>query len=180
MSRLALVAAVLCALALFGCGKKDETTVSAPGGTVTVNKQGTEVAATGEKGTTEVKGGDSGVTMKHTGAEGTTTAATGSKADMSEMGLATYPGATVEDAGGAQAAIDTPQGKQYTMALITTDSVDKVVEFYKKELQSASAMTMPDGGTISGKTKGGDDAVVVVAKDEAKTKIGINVTKKKQ
>lgn len=180
MSRLALVAAVLCILALPGCGRKDETTITTPDGSVTVNKAGTEVVAKDQTGTTEVKGTNEGATVTHTGAEGTTTANTGNKADMSEMGVAAYPGATVDSGGNAQAAIDTPQGKQFTMALVTTDSIDKVVEFYKKEIGSAAVITMPDGGTITGKTKSGDDVVVVVGKDGAKTKIGINVTKQKK
>ena len=98
---------------------------------------------------------------------------------MSGLAVSRYPGSTVDEGGSAQVAVDTPQGKQWTLSLKTPDSLDKVTDFYKKEIDASGSFSTTDAATLTGKTKDGDAAAVILSRESDGTKILITVTKKK-
>ncbi len=71
----------------------------------------------------------------------------GKDIDTSELSLAIYPGATKE---GGQ-VVTTDQGKQLNFSFTTTDSFEKVADFYKGKYPDAniSDIKMPEGRLLN-------------------------------
>lgn len=89
-----------------------------------------------------------------------------------------YPGSKVQ----ASVAAAQQQGGGTYAGLETTDSTDKVAAWYKTEVVAKgwtiSTNLEVDGGLMIGATKDTRELVITVSKDEAKTTIGLMVTKK--
>jgi hypothetical protein len=94
-------------------------------------------------------------------------------ATVIDTGVPTYPGATPV-AGGAEVS-GAEMGGVKVQQYVTSDSVDKVVSFYKDKLGS-QATVMQSGNSAVVKAAGSNGVVTVtitVDKDSGKTKIGI-------
>lgn len=126
-----LVALLIGAFVLTGCGGSKRTVTTADG-SVTVTEEGKNGSSI------ESKGGDSKATAS-------TEKPTVTEA---ELGIPVYPGATAEVTSTYEGS---EGGKTQTMRqhlLTTPDSFDEVVAFYKsrlKDVESQSVTTVPDG-----------------------------------
>jgi hypothetical protein len=79
----------------------------------------------------------------------------------SDLGVDPYPGAT-NGHGGSK--MDTPSGSLTTSILLTSDSKDKVVTFYKDKLGSAaSVFNLPTGAMISAKKPNHESVMITVS-----------------
>lgn len=169
---------------LVGCGarNKEKVVIHTPEGTVTSTTRGSD------DGTTTVKGPNGEATVTKEGdqttavikdAEGNITNIKSGKAvDFAEAGIKQYPGSTVVN-GDSIGKVEMPQGTTWAMALETSDSPGEVVDWYAKELKSPITTKAPEGGSVMGTNAAGAQSIVMVSKEDGKTKIGISVTKQK-
>ncbi len=130
-------------------------------------------AATGGKVSVDAGSGD--VTVKTD--EGTWSTSDKLPADFPND-VPLYPGATVQ----GSVASAQQQGGGYYAGLETTDSINKVVSWYKAEV-AASGWTVStnlevDGGLMLGGTKDTRELVVTISKQDNKVAIGLVVTQK--
>jgi hypothetical protein len=182
---LALAVAALIVLSvsalLSGCSRP--TVPVAPGVQVTPNGDKTTVTTRDEEGgkmtvQSEKRGPDGGKVTINTG-KGTTTAETGKDVVTEEkVGVAFYPGATVET-GGNWSASGESTGAMSMVALITTDPFDKVAKFYKDKYSKGNTVVeqpnqliiMMKSGENAGKT-----IMVAPSDDKTSTKVQITAT----
>lgn len=130
-------------------------------------------AATG--GTVNVDSNGDDVTVK-------TDQGTWSTSDKLPAGFPTdvplYPGATVQ---GSVAAAQQQGGGNY-VGLETTDSIDKVMNWYKAEVVAkgwkVSTNLEVDGGLMIAGSKDTSDLVVTISKQDGKIAIGLVVSQK--
>lgn len=156
--------ALAAAICTSGCGKRQQTYVT-PGGNVTV------------------KTGGGQQTTEYQTKEGTAKVTTGQKGPITEaeLGVPVYPGATVETTVQAQ-GMPSAGGKSVEVHnLSTTDSFDKVAEFYKSKLKKAqSNIVQGQGGqnmAMFTMEQGKTSIMVHVMADKDAGKTTINVTK---
>jgi len=150
------ICALLALVATAGCGGKK--TVSAGGTTVTTSDD------------------DKTTTISASG--GSMTVGSGA-VDASKAGAPLYPGATQED--GGSMTLTTGEGTNSTTVLKSTDSFDKVYDFYKAQMPSGSEkLKMISGGSSTAMFQVGDNdaketvLVTISAKDGDPTSISIN------
>ncbi|HEY1498446.1 MAG TPA: zinc-ribbon domain-containing protein [Acidobacteriaceae bacterium] len=92
----------------------------------------------------------------------------------SDLGTDIYPGATQQQGG---VRVSTPNGTAITAAYVTSDSMDKVIDFYKGKLGSGASIYQSDKSavlTLASEDKK-DSVMVTISNEDAdgKTKIGI-------
>jgi hypothetical protein len=136
---LLLSLAILALLA--GCGSGDTKVVVTPdGSTMTQKGDGKTVIETKND-----KGESLRMETTTDGTVGTYSDSAGNKietgGDHSEkLGVAIYPGAKLDDTAPGMSA-ETPEGTMYSAKYLTGDAIEKVIEFYKKELASRKPKT---------------------------------------
>lgn len=178
---LALVALATGFVALAGCSKQVKETAEAV--RVAQDAKDGNFTVKGEKGE-EVKvetgktGQDSG-SMTVTNEKGETTKTEYGKDTVkeSDVGIAFYPGATVETGVKATQAGD-KQGTGATVSLLTSDSVDQVGKFYKDKYgKGNTVIEQPDSVMIT--IKAGENAgkMIMIAAKEGQTQIVIHSMK---
>ena len=178
-----LSAAALCCLviSLGGCPKP---AIPLPGGgSVTPGGEKTTLTTKGEDGKSvtvesEKQGGKEGKVTVTTG-EGTTTAEVGKdKVSEKDIGVAFYPGATV-DAGVSVNATGGKGGKASTVTMATSDPLDKVTSFYKDKYGKGNTV-VEQGGTLMISIRSGEGAgkmiMVAPSEDKSGTKIIIHAS----
>jgi hypothetical protein len=84
------------------------------------------------------------------------------KVTASDLGVDIYPGSTQQQ---GAVRVTTPNGSAVTAAYITSDSMDKVVDFYKGKLGSGASVYQSD-----------KSAVLTLASDDKKTSVMITVS----
>jgi len=150
MRRILILCLAACLAA--GCAHKQTITTSQGGATVTTNQGNNTVTVTTKEGSTTY----------------------GTAVDPAKTGLPIYPGATKNEGGisGAGAA-----GSGETVALSTTDSFDKVYEWYKAHMPAGSEtmhMTADSGSVATfqiGKQTDKEQRSVMITTDKDKTSI---------
>jgi|HubBroStandDraft_6_1064221.scaffolds.fasta_scaffold533519_2 hypothetical protein len=111
----------------------------------------------------------------------TGTITTGKSANLSaaDLGVAPYPGAISTNDGSMN--MKTPTGSMVTSVFTSTDSSDKVVDFYKEKLGDQASIVQTGNGTmLSAGERDKDSVMVTVTPQGNLTKIAIiHVTQKK-
>jgi hypothetical protein len=94
-------------------------------------------------------------------------ASTGTPLDLA--GVPTYPGATQA---GSAVSPESAGATHFSVLLNTSDSVDKVVAYYKEKLgfQSSSKSEMTQ---LVGRTKQGADVLIFITPDQGQTQISV-------
>lgn len=92
-----------------------------------------------------------------------------------ELGTDVYPGAT---GGKGGLKMDLPTGSMVTGIFVTSDSKDKVVDFYKGKLGSEASVMDSDNSAVISLAKGQQESVIVTvtgnsSSDGGKTRISI-------
>jgi hypothetical protein len=178
-SRGVLIGVVALCLTVVGCGKVRQAaevarvTRAAQDGKFTVrDEKGQEIEVESKQ-----EGDDAGK-MTVTTKEGTTTTEFGAKAvSEKDVGVAFYPGATVESGGTATSTGGAGAGTWSAVSLVTSDSFADVAKFYKDKYakgntvieQPRHLMITIDSGENSGKV-----IMVMPDDDTGKTRIGIH------
>ena len=149
MSKMAAILAVLLciAVAVSGCGRPQQT-YTTPDGKVTTTKTGPN------SGKVEFQGKEGKVTVETNQGQTVTEA---------DLGVPVYPGVTVLSTN----KMDMNGGKMEQYSLSTTDSVDKVAEFYKSNLKNVV-------NSSSGSSDDGQTATFTVGSNEKPTNIIIH------
>ncbi len=127
---------------------------------------------------TEKQGGDSGKVTATT-KDGTVTSEYGKdKVTEQDVGVAFYPGATVEQ-GNKYAATGKDAAQAATVTLVTKDSFDKVAKFYKAKYGKGNTVVEQPNNLMIG-LKGGKDQgkMLMVQVADGQTKITITATAK--
>jgi hypothetical protein len=110
--------------------------------------------------------------------DGTITTGNSSSASEGDLGVPIYPGAARREGG---MTINGPNGSMVTAVYSTSDSVGKVVDFYKDKLGgNASVIETGTGAVISAGTNNKDAMIITVGADNSGgggTKIAIVRTK---
>ncbi len=177
-----LVALAFTAVALAGCSKRGTTVVDANGNKMVASDDGSKVTYTGPDGKeASVETDKSGnVTVKSD--QGTSRMSSDpSSVTEADLGLPFYPGSTPR--ANTAASIDTPEMKSRTSLRETSDSWEKVVEFYKPKLTDANVVTnssgQSGGAIMSGKIDGKDVMITASINGETKkTDISVAVVEK--
>lgn len=124
----------------------------------------------GTKAKVDLSGGSAKITTTDASGKTTHMEMGAAKVGEAELGVPFYPGA--KPAEGASSKVSTPDGSMYTVVLHSDDPTDKVAGFYRDRLKAMSAgkqmmdMSGADGG-----------ANLVLADDQAKTSVQVNVMK---
>lgn len=176
------VIGLLGVIGLFGCAKKDEFVIETPDGKATVNQgaDGKTVIET-DKGKLEVDDKSGGVTMTSTDDKGNkTTVSTSTDFDESKLGVRLYPGAKMKDGAGSKSSVTGPMGTMMTVVMETSDSPEKVIEFYKGELKDPKPFSGPEAGMVTGKSPNGDEvtAAASLVEESKSTLVTLSVTTK--
>jgi hypothetical protein len=148
-----LIAVLLSAVAIAGCGKKDEevTTIDTPDGKVTIrHDEDNKVAEV------EIKGED-----------GKSSMAVGKAVSSDEIGIAYYPGAEQAAQSNFSMQIQDEDGSQTTMAMMhTVDAIENVSDFYKQNYADAkpeiSEMNMSGQHMINLVIEEGEQTVTIM------------------
>ena len=130
------------------------------------------VESGGQKADITFEGGEQGGTMRIDSAQGTATFGAGGAGQMPAW-FPVYPGATSEGV----AAMDLNGERSGSFSLKTSDSTDKVIAFYKAQLEglglTVNTVTMDLGGTptanVSGQSEKRNVNVTVSRNDDATT-----------
>ena len=144
----ALCILLLSVVLLVGCGRAREAQQAVQAGRQL--QQTGETTIKTDEGEVQIKTDKAGeqATITVEGESGEKHSVTiGEALDTSELSLAIYPGATQQ---GAQTT-DTDAGKHLSFVFTTTDSFDKVADFYKSKYSDAkvSDIKMPDGRLLN-------------------------------
>ena len=173
------MALIVCAV---GCGRRS-VTVKGPGGektTVTTDKKGgktTVKGPEGEKATIETDAEGETTKMTFKGEEGETTIEISEDVDLSDLGVAVYPGAK-QEGGGSYSATGDEAGSISGANLTTPDSYKKVAKFYKDKYSKGALMTAEKGQNLMIQRQKGDKMMTInVQREEGdkETKIAISV-----
>lgn len=148
-------------------------------GAVDVQVKDGEVRITTAEGAQEYKASEDGNTVTMTTPEGTMTATSGPDAKVPDnfpKDIPLYAGATLAS------STSMPQMNMAMVQLSSTDSVENVSAFYKKEMPAkgwTELSTMSDGANMHmlNYSKDGLMAMISVASEEGKTVIAINCAK---
>lgn len=192
---LALAFAVVAA----GCGNKGVTVTSDDGAKVSVNPTTGDMTVTDKEGkTTEIdRKGDSITAKSSDGSEikvedgkvsgvnekGEKFESGAVAVSEAELGLPFYPGSKEMEYGSAK--MDTAEGTNLSMNRTTTDTPEKVVEFYKGKFKDPQTFnSSADGATqaqVGGKLADGADAAVIALREKggSTTQIMITIQRKK-
>lgn len=175
----------LAAIAMIcGCGKKDDVVIVSPdGSTVTTSKNGTTMTVKDDQGNVATFNTDNkgGVTMDD-GKGGTVDIGTSSVADK-DLGVPLYPGSK-EAVAGMGSKVENDKEKIVTSIRSTPDDPSKVLDFYKKDVKSASQSSAAAGSmkmiSLSGVLSDGSKISIGATREgEQETQIVITVTTKK-
>lgn len=100
--------------------------------------------------------------------------------DPAELGVKTYPGSTPANGGRSDSRMVSRGETLLIVVRETSDSPEKVAEFYKKELQSSDAYATSEMAALSGSNPAGDSVLVSAVRDKgaAKTQVTVSVSKK--
>lgn len=175
--------AVACIVALPAC--KKETTVTTPGGTVSVTEGSETVTVTGPKGEKVVvkpSADEKNQTVTVTDKKGdkiVIASKAGGVATEKELGVPLYPGAKADESGSVmiQAQQKGKTGGYGVWVFKTGDSFDKVFGFYKTKVKAARTFQMEQQGKQTGMlmiTKEGLQQTVQVQRDGDQTVITIS------
>jgi hypothetical protein len=91
----------------------------------------------------------------------------------SDLGVDLYPGATQEQ---GAVRINTPKGSAITATYVTSDSIDKVIDFYKGKLGPGASVFQSDKSavlTLNSEDKKDSVMVTISSDTPSQTKIGI-------
>ena len=144
----ALCILLLSILLLIGCGRAREAGQAVQAGRQL--QQSGETTIKTDEGEVQIKTDKAGeqATITVEGESGEKHSVTvGADLDTSELSLAIYPGATKEHG----QVTTTDQGKHLSFVFTTTDSFEKVADFYKSKYSDAniSDMKMPDARLLN-------------------------------
>jgi hypothetical protein len=96
------------------------------------------------------------------------------KVSASDLGVDLYPGATQQQ---GAVRVSTPNGTAITAVYETSDSMDKVVDFYKSKLGSGASVYQSDKSAVLSLANEDkkDNVMITISNDDSdgKTKIGI-------
>jgi len=172
-----LVGLALLAVTGCGCGKIKQAAEIARMANDARDGKMTVTNEKGEKATIETnKAGDKGGKITVTDEKGTTTTTEIGNAKVSEqeVGIAFYPGATVETSS-ASSTSGKESAKYSVVSLTSTDSFDQVAKFYKdKYAKGNTVMEQPNSLMITitaGKESG---RMIMVTSSEGKVQIMIH------
>jgi len=175
-----------------GCGSPKVTTTGSDGEKVTTDMKG-NVTVTDKTGKTtdfktnsdgweakstdgsEVKVDKGGVTGKT--AEGGTYSMGASEVSEQELGLPFYPGSAKVD--GRDMKVDNKGEKTFSAVRTTSDTIVKVVDFYKDKVAEAATTTSDQFGMVSGKLEDGRKASISAIPHDGKVEITITVSNSK-
>lgn len=158
---LAIAALAATALALGACAKKTTTTVSTPGGNVTVQQ------------------GAGGETTTYKSSEGQVTVGRGA-VDAASLGLPIYPGSKPSEQSSVSVSGTAHGGGGQIVTLTTDDGFDKVYAYYKAQLPAgAEKMKVSSNGSSMatfqvGEQSAADAKTVMIT--EANGKVTIQLT----
>jgi len=170
----ALCILLLSVLLLIGCGRAREVQQAAQVGRQL--RQPGETTIETDEGEVQIKTDKAGeqVTITVEGESGEKHSVTvGEDLDTSELSLAIYPGATKQSG----QVITTGEGKQLSFTFTTTDSFEKVADFYKSKYSGANISDIkmadarllnigiaapPDMGSIAVQQADDEDQVTIV------------------
>jgi hypothetical protein len=132
--------------------------------------------SSGGKVDVDLKNGGATITDKETGNTTTVDAKGGKMPEGWPTNIPQYPGSKVTQS----SATDTEKGKSFSIILETQDAVDKVNEFYAKELKGAgfkksTEMTRDDGVTVFYQSAK-DVLTMTIFTDKSKTILSISLT----
>jgi len=146
MHKLVMCLVAIGLLATVGCSSR--RTYNTPEGKVTVDRSGSKITMESEKGKVEVQGEKGTATITGTGDKGETTVKINQGVSEKDLGIPLYPGAAV----GLSTVQTQEKGEAVAQAMLTTtDSVDKVKEFYQKQFPKAETavdMSLPTGRMV--------------------------------
>lgn len=162
-----LMAAILISFGLapvvfVGCSNKEENkvTINSPAGKVTIENKDTKFVK---------------VTDQKTGAEISANVGI----DPSEMSIKVYPNAQISKSD-VSMKVGVPQGTLINAFFLVNDKLDKVVDFYSKEIKNPITSKSTASVSLLGKTTAGNDVTVVISAQENDTKIYIQEMKPKK
>ena len=158
----------LIALAAVGCGKKD-VYVDSQGNKVSVERGSNDVKIQTKDGSYEATNDGKSVTMKTD--SGTVSMNSGVKVSEDDLGAPFYPGS--EDNGQSQ-NMEINGKKTFVSLRTTSDSPEKVIEFYKGKLTGVESSSNVQGFSMI-TAKVGDRRVMVQASNDG-GKTTINAT----
>ena len=183
------VLVVLSVLIVVGCSKPQATVYSGEGGKVTTDGQG-NTTVIDEKGNkidmkagedgwstkssdgSEIKVDSSGMTAKD--AKGGTYSVGSSDVSEAELGLPFYPGSA--PLAGRDMKADAGGKKTFVSARSTSDTVDKVVAFYRDKIKEPTSTSTPEMSAVGGKLEDGRQVAVMAIKKEGKVEIQVSVS----
>lgn len=156
--------------------------MNTPDGPATVSKEADgSTTVESPEGKLSVDGDGDKFKMEGTDSEGRSYSIEGGRDfDVAELGIPMYPGSTVANGAEAKSSVTGPMGTMMTVLLDSSDSPEKVIEFYKNELKDPKPFSGPEAGLVTGKSADGADVAVTASKDQksASTRITVSVTKK--
>jgi hypothetical protein len=90
----------------------------------------------------------------------------------SDLGVDIYPGATQQQ---GAVRVSTPNGSAVTAAYVTTDPMDKVLDFYKQKLGSGASVYQSDKGAVLSLTDENKKTsiMVTISAESSGTKVAI-------
>jgi len=188
-----ILAGTVAALTVAGCGEKQTVYTSPDGGKVSQDSQGNVTVEDGKGNKVDYKTNkDGSYSMKSdTGAEfkGDASGFTGKDDKGNEMSMGTstvteaqlgvpfYPGSDAVSGKDMQVVAD---GKQsYVSFRSTSDSPEKVAEFYKGKVKGPTVTSSASNSAVTGKLDSGADFMMFARVDGGKTEIQIATSKPK-
>lgn len=158
------------AIAAIGCGKKD-VYVDSQGNKVTVERGSNDVKIQTKDGSYEATNDGKSVTMKTD--SGTVSMNSGVKVTEDDLGAPFYPGS--EDNGQSQ-NMEVNGKKTFISMRTTSDSPEKVIEFYKAKLTGVESSSNVQGFSMITAKVGGRRIMVQASNDGGKTTINTTNT----
>ncbi|MCK4323936.1 MAG: hypothetical protein KAW89_05350 [Armatimonadetes bacterium] len=175
----ALCILLLSVLLLVGCGRAREARQAVQAGRQL--QQSGETTIKTDEGEVQIKTDKAGelatITVEDESGE-KHSVTVGQDLDTSELSLAIYPAATKQSG----QVVTTDQGKQLTFSFTTTDSFEKVADFYKDKYPDAriSDIKMPDGRVLNlGIAEPPNMTSIVVQQDDDEDQVSIVLVEQK-
>lgn len=176
-------------LGVSGCGKPQATVYSADGGKVTTDGQG-NVSVVDEKGTkVDMKSGEEGWSakssdgsqisvdkggMRGTNERGETFEMGAGEVSETELSVPFYPGSKAVS--GRDMKADTNGKKTFVSVRTTSDTSDKVINFYRDKVKEATTTQAGDMSAIGGKLADGRQVSVMAIKKGGVVEIQVAVS----
>ncbi|MGD8238973.1 MAG: hypothetical protein PVH68_10505 [Armatimonadota bacterium] len=181
MLRMLTYATLMAALlgCLIGCTKQRRTVTTAEGdkATVETDRSGDRTTVTmetdeGEKATVELEGEGDDARMTVTSEEGEGKVEISGDVDLAALGVEVYPGATSE--GGSTMEMEGATTR--SASLTTSDSFDKVAQFYESKYgEGASAKMSQPGRLMITRDEPTRNVTITVTRDEGETETTIAI-----